>query len=129
MQDGSLIDASIQYDPQVDQRRLTVYTEDNFKVGVYDLRIKLSLEDYPSNPGSFKDFTIEILPDENCLAANIQIVASDPVVDQTYTVARTPITASFNAFTVTPAYCDINYAVAVTPTIGEPIFVFDESLL
>ena len=53
MQDGSPIDDTVfTYNSLDNPRKLTVYTEDELKIGTYNFIIKLSLPDYPDYPGS-----------------------------------------------------------------------------
>lgn len=85
---------------------LSVYTEDAAKVFLYPLKIKMTLTDFPDNPGATKDFTVDVIADDTCFAENISITPSTEILDISYVVARPSVTTNtFSDFTVSPIWC------------------------
>lgn len=96
MTDLSPIDTAVfSLDNPTDPRSLKAWTNDRLKAGLYSFTIKISLQDYPTNPGASKNFTVLV---ENKCEDSMDITVPSPPADATYTVARPSVQTYFDEF-------------------------------
>ena len=71
---------------------------------------------HPTNPGTFKDFTVEIA---DICDTGLVVTPSAPIPDQTYKLSDAPLTTpSFTQFTISPTYCPPSgYSVTISPAL------------
>ena len=134
MTDSSAIDTSVfTLDSPTNTYALDVQTDDPTKAGPHAFTVKVTFQDYPSNAGSTKDFSILLT---NKCEHSTDIVPAAAPADETYTVARPAIQTYFDEFTANlsadPSFdwydlCPWTYASAVSPSLVAPHLVYDAS--